>query len=93
MQDVDAWFTQNQRGHVPLKGLGEDIDFDAVKAKVAETYPHFLELTMADNPPMSPLFIFEEDKQPWTSFFSRQRRAVVFAFSDVKDAVECRLVI
>ena len=53
-------------------------------------YPHHVELTV-DQAPLVAEFVFEEAKKPWTSFFSREEKVVIFAFADVKDAVEFRL--
>lgn len=90
MTDVLPWYTVKRLGHVVYEGVREH-DWDTAKAEVAKTYPHHIEISAHDRVPLDPGLVFDEDKQPWTSIFSHESQMVLFAFSDVRDAVEFRL--
>jgi hypothetical protein len=85
---IQPWFTTRQIGHERYLADAAITTIAAAKAAVDKTYPHFLELPIAVAP-AHPLLTFDETRAPWTSFYGES--IVIFAFSDLRDAVELRL--
>jgi hypothetical protein len=87
MSDIRPWFSLSTLGHIIYDGPAKTLK--AALSHVSATYPYMVELTVNESP-LYPSF-FEEDKNPWTSFYSVKKKVAIFAFEDVKDAVEFRL--
>jgi hypothetical protein len=85
---IQPWFTVHQIGHERYMCDIGITTIAAAKQAVGATYPHFLELPITDAP-AHPLLTFDDTRAPWTSFYGEN--TVIFAFSELRDAIELRL--